>query len=107
MKKTIEYYVTESGDRPFLSWFEKLDRKTQLIVNGYIVRVASGASKKNIKPLKGGLFEIRIFYGPGLRVYFARDGEKIILLLIGGDKGSQKADIKKAKSYWRDYVQTK
>ena len=49
----------------------------------------------------------KIFYGPGLRVYFAEDGEKVILLLLGGDKKSQNSDIKKAKEYWRDYAQKK
>lgn len=107
MRKTIDYYVTYSGECPFRSWFEKLDRNTRIVVDGYIARVSMGGSKKNIKSLKDGLYEIRIFYGSGIRVYFGKDGDKLMLLLIGGAKGSQKADIKKAKSYWRNYVQTK
>ena len=86
LKRNIEYYVTSSGEKPFIKWLEKLDRKTRIIVTNYVDRLADG---------------------PGLRVYFAEDGEKIILLLIGGDKKSQNSDIKKAKEYWRDYAQKK
>jgi len=107
LKKEIEYYVTENGESPFLKWFKKLDRKTRAIIIDYIDRVADGGSSKNIKSLKDGIFEIKIFYGPGLRVYFAQDGEKIILLLIGGDKKSQASDIKKVKTYWRSYATKK
>ena len=53
------------------------------------------------------LFEIKIPHGPGLRVYFGEDGDKIILLLVGGDKRSQSRDIKKAKEYWSNYVKQK
>ena len=107
LKRNIEYYVTSSGEKPFIKWLEKLDKKTRIIVITYIDRLADGGTTKNLKPLKDGVYEIKIFYGPGLRVYFAEDGEKIILLLIGGDKKSQNSDIKKAKEYWRDYAQKK
>lgn len=60
---------------------------------------------KNVRALKGGVFEIKIDRGPGYRVYFGEDGKFLILLLIGGDKGSQDQDIKKAKEYWRLYAQ--
>lgn len=107
MKRNIEYYITSSGERPFIKWLEKLDRKTRIIVTNYVNRLADGGTNKNLKPLKDGVYEIKIFYGPGLRVYFAEDGEKIILLLLGGDKKSQSSDIQKAKEYWRNYVQKK
>lgn len=107
LKRNIEYYVTESGEKPFIEWLEKLDKKTRIIITNYIYRLAEGGTTKNLKSLKGGIYEIKIFYGPGLRVYFAEDGARIILLLLGGDKGSQNADIKKAKEYWREYVQKK
>ncbi len=47
--------------------------------------------------------ELRIDYGPGYRVYFGRDGDQLVLLLIGGDKRSQPRDIKTAKDYWADF----
>ena len=51
----------------------------------------------------GGICEIRVAQGPGYRVYFAKDGATIVVLLAGGDKSSQDRDIEKAKKYWRDY----
>jgi len=107
MKRNIEYYITSSGERPFIKWLEKLDKKTRAIITNYVYRLADGGTTKNLKPLKDGVYEVKIFYGPGLRVYFAEDGEKIILLLLGGDKKSQSSDIQKAKEYWRNYVQKK
>ncbi len=68
-----------------------------------IQRVAQGGSKKSIKALKDGVFELKIPQGPGYRIYFAEDGNEIIILLIGGDKKTQGRDIDKAKEYWRSY----
>lgn len=55
------------------------------------------------KVVGDGVFELRIDYGPGYRVYFARDGAEIVILLIGGDKRTQDRDIETAKEYWADY----
>lgn len=55
------------------------------------------------KPLQHGVWELRIDYGPGYRVYYARSGKRLILLLSGGDKRSQSADITRAVSYFQDY----
>lgn len=51
----------------------------------------------------GGVNELRLFFGPGYRVYFAEDGDTIVVLLLGGEKGSQNRDIEKAKAYWEEY----
>ena len=82
-----------------------MDIKQQVIVDRYIQRVAQGGAGKSVKSLKDGVFEVKIPYSSGLRVYFGEDGNKIILLLIGGDKKTQNRDIKKAKEYWRYYAQ--
>ncbi len=55
------------------------------------------------KSVGEGVLELRIDWGPGYRVYFAQDGKEIVLLLCGGEKGTQVRDIKDAKKYWRDY----
>lgn len=55
----------------------------------------------DIAPVGEGVSELRIFYGPGYRVYFVQKGDVVVILLSGGDKGSQKADIAKAKEIAR------
>ena len=60
----------------------------------------------DLKRIDQGLFEIRIDFGPGYRVYYGQIGDKIILLLFEGHKGSQDRDIEKAKKYWRHYNET-
>lgn len=107
LTKRIDYYVTQNDVAPFLEWVNGLDIKGQIIVDRYIQRVAQGGAKKSIKNLKNGVFEIKITHASGLRVYFGEDEDKIILLLVGGDKKTQSRDIKKAKEYWSHYVQQK
>jgi putative addiction module killer protein len=51
----------------------------------------------------GGVCELRFMFGKGYRIYFAEDGNRIVLLLTGGDKSTQKKDIEKAKRYWKEY----
>ena len=103
MTKSIHYYIKNNGRSPFLDWINNLDIKQQVIVDRYIQRLAQGGAKKSVKSLKDGVFEIKVSYSSGLRVYFGEEGSKIILLLIGGDKKTQNKDIKKAKEYWRNY----
>jgi putative addiction module killer protein len=101
--KKIIYFVTDNGVSPFENWFINLDNIAKAIVVRIIQRVAKGGAKKSVKSLKDGLFEIKVPYGPGYRIYFALEGETIIILLVGGDKKTQNRDIKKAKEYWRNY----
>jgi putative addiction module killer protein len=61
------------------------------------IRSAEHGNLGDVRPLGEGISEMRIHYGPGYRVYFVQQGKLLILLLIGGDKSSQKRDIKKAK----------
>ena len=74
-------------------------------IYAYIDRVAAGGAKRNIKSLGDGVYEVKIDVGPGYRVYFGELDGRIILLLVGGDKKSQRRDIKTAKNYWSEYVQ--
>ncbi len=81
----------------FKDWHNKIkERKTHQVITVRIRKMAFGNLGK-IRSLKDGLFEAKIDYGPGYRLYFLNQGEKIIVILCGGDKGSQQSDIKKAK----------
>ncbi len=104
--KEIEMYCTPSGKVPFREWFESLDRQVQFRVDRYLDRLKLGAVKNETKRLGDGVSELRIHFGPGYRVYFAEVENRIILLLTGGTKRRQNADIEKAKEYWRNYAQT-
>lgn len=103
--KNVLVLKLANGKEPFEEWILKLSEETRAIIDSYIDRVALGGSEKNVRALKDGVFEIKINHGPGWRVYFAEDGKNIILLLLGGDKSSQKRDIKLAKMLWRAYAQ--
>ena len=101
--KRLKTYVLPSRDTPFERWATSLSSEMRSVVVSYMERVASGGSKRNIKALGSGLFEIKINRGPGYRVYFGEERNEIILLLIGGDKESQKRDVALARKYWRQY----
>ena len=71
------------------------DRQALLRINARLGRVADG-NFGDVKPVRDGISELRIDYGPGYRVYFIRHGPMVIVLLAGGEKGSQNADIARA-----------
>jgi putative addiction module killer protein len=99
----VWHYVTVAGDDVFAEWFAFLgDRQAQARVQARIYRLQNGLFG-DCEPVGEGVWELRIDWGPGYRVYYARAGEKILLLLCGGDKRKQQADIKRAKDYWHDY----
>jgi putative addiction module killer protein len=83
--------------KAFIRWFDALrDRKGQTIIARRIERVAGG-NLGDVKSLGGGLHELRIAFGPGYRIYFTYEGDVLVVLLTGGDKGSQKRDIATAR----------
>lgn len=87
---------------PFDEWFESLkDRRTEGIIIGRIDRIEAG-NLRNCEPVGEGVFELKIDYGPGYRVYFGEDGD-LVVLLYGGDKSTQDDDINTAKAFWSDY----
>lgn len=97
-------YSTKSGKEPFADWFDMLDNNVKGIIRARIARIRLG-NFGDCKPLQKGLgiWEFRIAYGPGYRIYFGKKGTQMIILLAAGDKGSQLRDIEKAKRYWQDY----
>jgi putative addiction module killer protein len=101
-KKLVEY-VDPAGVIPFRRWFGALrDSKIQAIIDARLTRLRLG-NLGLCRSVGGGVIELKIDYGPGYRVYLGQDGDTVVVLLIGGDKKSQAADIKRAKQYWDDY----
>lgn len=99
----ITDYLTEDGADPFMDWLADLaDRQARARVAVRVQRMASGNFGDH-KSLTEGVCELRIDYGPGYRVYYARVGDKVLLLLIGGDKRKQQADIDTAVAYLKDW----
>jgi putative addiction module killer protein len=101
----IKEYV-ESGNSPFATWFNSLDAMTAARVDKYIRRLETG-NFSSAKALRDGVFELKMDFGPGYRVYFGRDGKTIIILLGGGSKRRQSADIAAAIERWKRYKWSK
>lgn len=99
----LSIYKPHDSKAPFEKWFSSLkDKKTKQIIQARIDRAALG-NLGNIKALGEDVFEFRIDFGPGFRIYFSIQGQKILLLLVGGDKRTQSKDIEKAKMYLKDW----
>jgi putative addiction module killer protein len=97
---------TEGGRSPFAEWFDDLDAVTAARADRYVRRLEAG-NFGAAKPLRDGVFELRLDFGPGYRVYCGREGRTIIILLGGGSKRRQDADIAAAVERWKRYQQTK
>ena len=101
--QTLREYVTAEGKNPFRKWLHALrDVHARARIRVRLNRVRLG-NFGDAKAVGGGVSELRVPYGPGYRVYVARAGNTVVLLLCGGDKSSQKRDIGTAKEYWLDY----
>lgn len=99
----IRLYVSEAGETVFETWRSSLkDRVAQRIVTRRLYRLELG-NIGDAKPVGGGVWELRIDFGPGLRIYYALVGKTIVLLLGGGDKSTQQGDIEKAIAALADW----
>jgi len=100
----VRRFVSDSGVDVVGRWLADLnDNRARARINARIARLAAG-NFGDCKPVGNAVFELRIDYGPGYRVYFARIGPSVVLLLLGGDKRRQSADISRAIKFWRDYL---
>lgn len=99
----LRYHQTGDGKQPFTAWLEQLvDAQARAKIQVRLARLASGNFGDH-KGVGDGVMELRIDWGPGYRVYLARVGRTVVLLLCGGDKATQQEDIARAKTYLANY----
>ncbi len=102
----VREYVDSNGRNPFADWFNGLEAVAAAKVTVALERMRLG-NLGDVKSVGRGVVERRIHFGPGLRIYFGRDGETLVILLAGGTKRRQQADISKAHNLWLDYKRRK
>ena len=102
----VREYLDRRDRSPFGIWFNQLDKTVAAKVTVGVMRVALG-NFSNVKSVGGGVFEYKIDFGPGFRIYFGRDGETVVILLGGGSKKQQSKDIDNAIVRWNDYKDRK
>lgn len=100
MPSVVEY-VREDGSNPYRAWFDRLHAQAAAKVATAVTRLEIGNASR-VKWI-GTIGECRIDWGPGDRIYLAKDGEALIILLGGGTKQRQQADIDRAKALWAEY----
>ena len=103
--KVVEY-LDSAGRSPFADWFEELDAVAAAKVTVSLARMEAG-NLSNVKTVGSGVLEYRIDFGPGYRVYFGREGDRLVILLAGGTKQRQQKDISTAHARWEVYKRRK
>jgi len=98
----VREYVDSVGRSPYAAWFDRLNPQAAAKVAKALTRLALG-NFSNVKGVGSGVFEYRIDFGPGYRIYFGKDGERLVIVLGGGSKKRQQEDIKAAVAIWQDY----
>jgi putative addiction module killer protein len=102
----IRQYIDRQGRNPFQHWFQRLDETARARVAISLDRLQRG-NFSQVKGTGAGVFELRLDFGPGYRVYFGKDGETIVILLGGGTKKRQQTDVEAAHALWKQYKEEK
>ncbi len=103
MERVIRKLELQNQIVPFDDWFDSIhDQRMQAAVDARLARVRAG-NFGDYKSVGGGVFELRISFGPGLRVYYGLQDQEIVILLGGGDKRSQQRDIRRAQQLWQQF----
>ena len=102
----VREYLDADGKSPYAKWFDRLNVAAAVKVTTAVHRMEQG-NFSNVKGVGAGVYEFRIDFGPGYRIYFGKDGDRLVILLAGGSKKRQDADITAAKANWRDYKRRK
>ena len=99
-------YEDEYGNHPFANWFSSLNVPAALKIRTAVARM-EGGNFSNVKPVGQGVSEYKLSFGPGYRIYFGKDGDRLVILLGGGTKKRQSRDIENAQLLWKAYKQRK
>ena len=99
----VRHYLDPQGRDVYQAWVDGLkDQVGRKAVVRRVLRIELGNFGDH-KFVRDGVSELRIDVGPGYRLYYAQDGDRVVLLLCGGDKGTQQRDIERAVACWHDY----
>jgi len=98
----VELFVAEDGSTPFARWFDELDSRAADRVDTSLQRMRRGNFGDH-KAVGEGVIERRIRFGPGYRLYYGRDGKRLVVVLAGGSKKTQSRDIRTAQRLWKRY----
>jgi putative addiction module killer protein len=102
----VREYTDGRGRSPYATWFDSLNAEAAAKVATAVTRISLG-NFSNVAGIGSGIFEYKLDFGPGYRIYFGKDGETLVILLGGGTKKRQQRDINAATANWRDYKQRK
>lgn len=101
--QTVELYLSNNGKCPYIDWFRSVrDQRAKQRVAARIRRLELG-NFGDFKSVGKGVGELRIMHGPGYRIYYGCENDEVVILLIGGTKPTQEADIATAQHYWADW----
>ncbi len=98
----VREYIDAAGRSPFTKWLRALNVQAAAKLATALERIADG-NLSNVKAAGNGVLEYKVDFGPGYRIYFGRDGDRLVILLAGGTKKHQREDIRQAKANWEDY----
>jgi putative addiction module killer protein len=102
----VREYLDTEGHSPYAEWFDRLNAAAAAKVATALARISAG-NFSNVEGVGSGVFEHKLDFGPGYRIYFGKDGETLVILLGGGTKMRQQRDIRTALANWQDYKRRK
>jgi putative addiction module killer protein len=95
-------YLDRRGRSLYAEWLDSLQHEAAAKVVEAVFRMSQG-NHSNIKAVGAGVLERKVNFGPGYRIYFGRDGDRLVVLLGGSSKQDQQKAIEAARGHWRDY----
>ncbi len=102
----VREYLDATGRSPYGAWFDNLNAEAAAKITTAVTRISLG-NFSNVEGVGSGVFEYKLDFGPGYRIYFGKNGEALVILLGGGTKRRQQRDINAALAKWQDYKRRK